>query len=79
MSAYVYDSWEQGVEIARNNLLCEGAGHSVSIQSNNREHLVYAGLHLPVSRVLVNQSCATMAGKAIPCEMRLSLRSMCPA
>jgi len=64
MSAYVYDSWEQGVEIARNNLLCEGAGHSVSIQSNNREHLVYAGLHLPVSRVLVNQSCATMNGGA---------------
>ena len=64
MSAYVYDTWEQGVEIARNNLLCEGAGHSVSIQSNNREHLVYAGLHLPVSRVLVNQSCATMNGGA---------------
>ncbi len=64
MSAYAYDTWEEGVEIARKNLLCEGAGHSVSIQSHNREHLVYAGLHLPVSRVLVNQSCATMNGGA---------------
>ncbi len=64
MSAYEYGTWEEGVEIARQNLLCEGAGHSVSVQSNNREHLVYAGLHLPVSRVLVNQSCATMNGGA---------------
>ena len=64
MSAYEYDTWEEAVDIARLNLLCEGAGHSVSIQSDNREHLVYAGLHLPVSRVLVNQSCATMNGGA---------------
>ncbi len=62
MSAYAYDTWEEAVEIARQNLLYEGAGHSVSIQSNDREHLVYAGLHLPVSRVLVNQTCATMNG-----------------
>lgn len=64
MSAYAYDTWEEAVEIAKENLLYEGAGHSVSIQSNNRERLVYAGLHLPVSRVLVNQSCATMNGGA---------------
>jgi succinate-semialdehyde dehydrogenase len=64
MSAYAYDTWEEAVEIAKANLLFEGAGHSVSIQSNNREHQLYAGLHLPVSRVLVNQSCATMNGGA---------------
>ena len=45
MSAYAYDTWEEAVEIAKGNLLYEGAGHSVSIQSNNRERLVYAGLH----------------------------------
>ena len=64
MSAYDYETWEDGVEIARQNLLCEGAGHSVSIQSDNREHLVHAALRLPVSRILVNQSCATMNGGA---------------
>ena len=64
MSAYEYAAWEDGVEIARQNLLYEGAGHTVSIQSNNRKHLVCAGLQLPVSRVLVNQSCATMNGGA---------------
>ncbi len=64
MSAYAYDSWEEGVQIARENLLFEGAGHSVSVQSGNKEHLIYAGEHLPVSRVLANQSCATMNGGA---------------
>ncbi len=64
MSAYSYDTWEEAVEIAKQNLLVEGAGHSVSVQSNNKEHIEYAGLELPVSRVLVNQICATMNGGA---------------
>ena len=64
MSAYEYDAWEDGVAIAKANLLVEGAGHSVSVQSNNKDHIVYAGLHLPVSRVLINQICATMNGGA---------------
>ena len=64
MSAYEYETWEEGVNIAKENLLVEGAGHSVSVQSNNKEHIEYAGLVLPVSRVLVNQICATMNGGA---------------
>ena len=62
MSAYEYDSWQQAVEIARANLMVEGAGHSVDIQSNNREHVEYAALRLPVSRILVNQICTLMNG-----------------
>jgi succinate-semialdehyde dehydrogenase len=62
MTAYEYDTWEQGVEIAYDNLIFEGAGHSVDIQSNDKAHIEYAGLKLPVSRVLVNQICATMNG-----------------
>jgi succinate-semialdehyde dehydrogenase len=62
MTAYAYDTWEEAVEIARANLLYEGAGHSVDIQSNNREHIEYAGLQLPVSRILVNQICTSMNG-----------------
>jgi len=64
MSAYAYDTWEDAVEIARANLLVEGLGHSVVIHSNNRSHIEYAGLELPVSRVLVNQICATQNGGA---------------
>jgi succinate-semialdehyde dehydrogenase len=62
MTAYEADSWEQIVDIAHENLLFEGAGHSVDVQSNNNDHIEYAGLKLPVSRVLVNQICATMNG-----------------
>ncbi|MBR6239305.1 MAG: aldehyde dehydrogenase family protein [Clostridia bacterium] len=64
MSAYAYDTWEEAVAIANANLNVEGKGHSVSIQSNNKEHIEYAGEVLPVSRVLVNQICATQNGGA---------------
>ncbi|NLB80377.1 MAG: aldehyde dehydrogenase family protein [Clostridiaceae bacterium] len=64
ISSYAYDTWEQAVEIATANLECEGKGHSVAIHSNNDENIEYAGIHLPVSRVLLNQICATMNGGA---------------
>ncbi|MDR1930181.1 MAG: aldehyde dehydrogenase family protein [Treponema sp.] len=64
MTAYEYNSWEEAVAIAHANLLYEGAGHSVDVQSNTREHIEYAGLTLPVSRVLVNQICTSMNGGA---------------
>jgi len=62
MSAYEYDTWEDAIKIANANLNVEGKGHSVSVQSNNKEHIEYAGKVLPVSRVLVNQTCATQNG-----------------
>ncbi|MCL2060285.1 MAG: aldehyde dehydrogenase family protein [Oscillospiraceae bacterium] len=62
MSAYVYEDWEGAVAIARANLEAEGIGHSVAIHSDDRAHIEYAGLNLPVSRVLVNQICATQNG-----------------
>jgi succinate-semialdehyde dehydrogenase len=62
ISAYAYDSFAEGVEIARRNLEVEGKGHSVSIHSNNRENVEYAGGELCVSRLVVNQACATSAG-----------------
>ncbi|MDR0656092.1 MAG: aldehyde dehydrogenase family protein, partial [Treponema sp.] len=64
MTAYEYDTWEHAVQIACENLVYEGAGHSVDVQSNNREHIEYVGLKLPVSRILVNQICATQNGGA---------------
>ena len=64
MTAYKYDTWEEGVAIAKANLDFFGAGHSCSVQSNNEAHVEYAGEILPVSRLLVNQSCATQNGGA---------------
>lgn len=62
MSAYEYETWEQAVDIAYSNLNVEGKGHSTVVHSNNKEHIEYAGLTLPISRLLVNQICATMNG-----------------
>lgn len=62
ISAYKYKEFKEGVEIARRNLEAEGKGHSVSIHSDNKENIEYAGTELCVSRFLVNQVCASSAG-----------------
>ncbi len=62
LTAFKYKTFEEGVEIARANLEEEGKGHSVSIHSNNKEHIEYAGRELCVSRFVINQTCATSAG-----------------
>lgn len=64
MCAYRYDTWEEAVDIALANLNYEGKGHSASLHTENAEHIRYAGLRLPVSRLLVNQTSSTMAGGA---------------
>lgn len=55
-------SFADSVETARLNLEEEGKGHSVSIHSNNRENIEYAGNILSVSRIVLNQTCASTAG-----------------
>lgn len=62
LAAFKYNTFEEGVEIARANLEEEGKGHSVAIHSNNKEHIEYAGKELCVSRFVINQTCATNAG-----------------
>ncbi|HML38210.1 MAG TPA: aldehyde dehydrogenase family protein [Bacillota bacterium] len=62
LAAFKYKTFEEAVEIARTNLEEEGKGHSVSIHSNNKEHIEYAGTELSVSRFVINQVCATSAG-----------------
>jgi succinate-semialdehyde dehydrogenase len=64
MSAYSYKTWEEAVQIAYENLIYEGEGHTADVQSDNQEHIEYAGVKLPVSRVVVNQTSSSMAGGA---------------
>jgi len=64
MTTYTYSDWKEAVDIALANLNVEGKGHSVSIHSNNKENVEYAGETLPVSRILINQICSTMNGGA---------------
>ena len=49
-----YRDFEEGVEIARANLLYQGAGHSTVIHSDDEEKIEYAAVVLPVGRLLVN-------------------------
>ena len=49
-----YDKFEEAVDIARANLLVEGAGHSVAIHSNNDKHIEMVGAAMPVGRIAVN-------------------------
>lgn len=62
LAAYRYNDFKDAVEIARENLEVDGKGHSVSIHSNNKDHIEYAGNTLAVCRFLINQCCATSAG-----------------
>jgi succinate-semialdehyde dehydrogenase len=64
LAVYRYDSWEEAVEIAYKNLKLQGIGHSVSLHSLNQEHINYAAVRLPVSRIMVNQVSSTNVGGA---------------
>ena len=62
LTSYRYDTWEDAVHIARTNLKKIGIGHSIVVHSANDKNIEYAGMHMEVSRVVVNQPCASTAG-----------------
>jgi len=57
-----YDTFEEGVQLAKTNLLFEGTGHTAAIHSNNKAHIEFTGITLPVSRLIVNQVSSTGTG-----------------
>jgi succinate-semialdehyde dehydrogenase len=63
--ALMYDNFEQGVAMARDNLLYQGAGHSAAVHTNSREKAEYVGLTLPVSRICVNQPGVAAGGAGL--------------
>jgi succinate-semialdehyde dehydrogenase len=62
LTAYAYDKWEDAVNMAAANLMCEGKGHSCVIHSNTKENVEYASLRLPVARVAINQTGSNSLG-----------------
>lgn len=60
-----YKSFKQAVAYAKANLLLEGAGHSAAVHSNNEANIRFAGVELPVSRLVVNQPSSFSAGGAL--------------
>jgi len=62
IALFKYKTFEEAISIAISNLEVEGKGHSISIHTDDTEKLDYAANIVPVSRILVNQVCATMNG-----------------
>ena len=50
-----YGTFEEAVDIAKTNLLYQGAGHSSVVHTDDVSHAEYCVLELPVSRMMVNQ------------------------
>jgi len=65
LALFLYDAWEDAVEIARTNLEMEGIGHSVIIHSYTEEHIQYVPTRINVSRYGVNQVGGTALGGAL--------------
>ena len=65
LGMFLYDTWEEAVNIAKTNLEMEGLGHSVVIHSNTKEHIEYVPTKVNVSRYAVNQVGGTALGGAL--------------
>ena len=64
-----YDTWEEAVDVSVKNLLNEGAGHSTILHSNDKKHVEYAAVRLPVSRIGVNLVGSSGLGGGFDCGL----------
>ena len=62
LTIYTYKTWDEAIKIARINLDRIGKGHSICIHSNNPDNVEKAALQTEVSRIVVNQCCASSGG-----------------
>jgi succinate-semialdehyde dehydrogenase len=65
LAIYTYNGFDEAMEIAQTNLNLEGKGHTCSIHSNNEENIKNAGVHITVSRFVINQPSSTTAGGSL--------------
>lgn len=65
MVAYAYDKFEDAVSMAQQNLCFDGKGHTAALHSNSKEHIEYAGEHLSVSRLTINQASSLNTGGSL--------------
>jgi succinate-semialdehyde dehydrogenase len=60
-----YKDFAEAVQLAKANLLVEGAGHSAALHSQDEANIRHAGLELPISRLVVNQPSSLTAGGSL--------------
>lgn len=59
---FPYESFEQGVQDAKANLLWEGAGHTSVVYTNDEKAAEHVAAELPVGRLVVNQAGGAASG-----------------
>jgi succinate-semialdehyde dehydrogenase len=65
LAVYSYDTWEEAVRGAAENIDMEGTGHSVVIHSFTKHNIEYAALNINVSRFSVNQIGSSSLGGSL--------------
>lgn len=54
LNTYTDGDFKEAQQIAKDNLLYQGAGHSTVLYSDNKENILEAGQFIPVGRLLIN-------------------------
>ena len=65
LALFEYDTLEDAIAIASDNLAIKGKGHTCVIHSCNEEHVSKVSLALPVSRVAVNEPGSLSVGGSL--------------
>jgi sulfoacetaldehyde dehydrogenase len=77
LTVYRAASFEHACKIVADIYAYQGAGHSVGIHTRADDHVLHLGLHLPVSRVIVNQAHCFATGGSFENGLPFSLSMGC--
>lgn len=62
LTLFKYNTFDEAIKIAKDNLDIIGKGHSASVYSNNKNNVIKTAISLNVSRLIVNESSITAGG-----------------
>ncbi len=77
LTLYTVPDFAAAADTVRRIYAHQGAGHSVSLHSNNADRALELGLWMPVSRVIVNQAHAVATGGSFDNGLPFSLSMGC--
>ena len=77
LTVYRANDFNHATQIANKIMDYQGKGHSISIHSNDNNHVLYLGLNLPACRVIVNQAHCFATGGSFDNGLPFSLSMGC--
>lgn len=77
LTVYRARDFSHACEVTQSILDINGKGHSLSLHSNDENHMMYLGLNLPVCRVIVNQAHCFATGGSFDNGLPFSLSMGC--